>query len=85
MELFRKVGGILPFLPHDKIIQFRNHSKTPVPLPDPYLLQTHLTLARILDASGLAKILEESFEEYYCTRQLAEDGSTNIAYMIEAS
>jgi hypothetical protein len=54
-------------------------------MPDPYLFETHYIVACILNASGLSKLLDEVLEEYDSIPSLAEDGSTSLPYIIEAT
>jgi hypothetical protein len=53
-------------------------------MPDPYLFETHYVVACILNASGLAKVLDEILDEYDSIPCLAEDGSASLPYIIEA-
>lgn len=67
--------------PPDNVIRLTTTSN--VPLPDPYLFQTHFVIATILHASGLAEILDQALDDYSTLDGLAADGSTNIPYLIE--
>lgn len=80
--------GIAGMPPNNSMIQLTNHTAnntTPVPMPDPYFFETHYLVACILNASGLAEMLEEVLDQYKSTRCLAEDGSTNLPYIIDVA
>lgn len=73
---------------NNSVIQLTNYTApatNPVPTPDPYLFETNYIVACILNASGLAEVLDEVLDEYRSIRCLAEDGSTSLPYILEAA
>lgn len=85
MYLVRDWGrgfGALQALPRNRIVRFIDHSNGETPLPDPYLFRVHLIVSQILHASGLAKVLDEYFEDYYSNWGLASDGSTTLPLLL---
>jgi hypothetical protein len=69
-------------LPKDGLVRIEDHSREDIPHPHPILLETHVALAKILNASGqgvrINKFLRDR-EEIQC---LATDGSSNLQSLL---
>jgi hypothetical protein len=77
IKTYRDIDSVAHFLlPAAPVVRVR--AAADIPLPDPYLLSMHHTLAEVLNASGMGvdRYLRD-LEELKC--RLAEDGSTHSA------
>ena len=68
-------------LPVNPIITMLSHDPN-YPLPNPVLLATHASVARILNMRGNGDYLEEILRDRDSIRCLATDGSTDISLLL---
>jgi hypothetical protein len=66
----------------DRFVKLEKHNNSPCGLPDPVLLETHATIARIFHASGKAEHIETILRDRDETKCLAPDGSTDVGRIL---
>ena len=87
LETFSSFSSALDFLlPRDRIVTFEVHDG-PEPLPAKVLLETHCAIARVLNATGRAKLVEQIKREWgeSGAAGLASDGNTNVERLLSIS
>jgi hypothetical protein len=53
-----------------------------IPLPNPVLLRTHASIAKILNVSGLAKKLDQLIDPPELYSQIHPNGATNLGLIL---
>jgi hypothetical protein len=71
------------YLPNDGYATFTAHDSR-YPLPDENLLAVHAAVGAILQASGMAEVIERILQDRDETPCLAADGSTPIGTLLMA-
>ncbi|KLJ07872.1 hypothetical protein EMPG_16654 [Blastomyces silverae] len=84
LELYRFPTYLHPHLPepdenNERVVRFTKHAN--YKLPSRALLSAHAAVARILHATGMARIIDQIFRDREELRCLAEDGSTDIGWL----
>lgn len=87
VETFASFSSLLDVhLPPDRVVTFGIHDG-PGPLPSKILLETHCAIARVLNATGRAELVEQIRREWgeSGAARLASDGSTNVERLLSIS